>query len=111
MQPMHHRPHPRIKRLQQFTMLGMLARFGFEPEDLEDARIRTLLEYKDRLNSAIAGLNGQQYSPARIAALSHKFRFHTSDLMRTNIAVLLKSVVDSELYLDSLQRATTTEKK
>jgi hypothetical protein len=94
-------------------MSAMLARFGFERKDLEDDRIFLILDYKRKLDSAIAEINGQQYSPARIAGLSHKFRFHTSDLMRTNISVLLKSVVDSELYLNSLERATeapTTEK-
>jgi hypothetical protein len=84
----------------------MLIRFGFEPEDREDPRIREALEYKGQLDTDIAELNGHQYTPTRIAALSRRFGFHTNDLQRRNISFLLKAVIDSELYVDSLQRAT-----
>jgi hypothetical protein len=102
-----HRERPRDSRPPgQLTIAGMLVRFGFEPEDLMDSSIREVLEYKRQLDTAIAELNGHQYTPTRIAALSRRFGFHTNDLQRRNISFLLKAVIDSELYIDSLQRAT-----
>jgi hypothetical protein len=87
-------------------MAEMLARFGFETHDLQDRRVLEILEYKRQLNRAIAGINGQQYSPWRLAQLGRRFGFHASDLAtKTNIAIVLKAVIDSELYLSSLRQA------
>lgn len=104
MQPTHRR-RPRFKNPRRPTVSNLLVRFGFEPEDLEDSRIAEMLKYKGGLDGAIAEINGSQYTAKRTADLARQFGFHTGDLNQTKIALALKAVIDSEIFIDALRRA------
>jgi hypothetical protein len=101
-----HRQRPRFKNPRRPTLSNLLLRFGFEPEDIQDSRIAEMLKYKGGLDGAIVDINGSQYTAKRTADLARKFGFHTSDLNQRNIAMALKGVIDSEIFIDALRRAT-----
>ena len=86
-------------------LLSLLGRLRLEKEDVySDPRLEKALRDKVRLDRAICDLRGAQFSPRRIAEVSRRYAFHTSDVAGDRrIAFLIKGLIEGERTLESLK--------
>ena len=92
------RPRRRLTRWQETRL-----RFGIGEKELQDPRIRALLETKIELDEQVRAQKNVPYSDKRVAGVCKEFNLTQGDISERRIASLVKAVIDSRIFLEVLR--------